>query len=148
MTKSFFFFLSIVSSLQCYSCVSEDNPNSLKFCQVAAPSALGNNKEVNCSSEEDRCAITKTIQKDGTVKSFSRLCAKSSNCRTKCSSPDAEGTVICKSCCEEDFCNKGEGEQSGASRITIARGLYMIAGILFCSWLVWGDRAINLNILR
>ena len=135
MTKAFFFH-RIVSSLQCYSCVGEDNPDPLKFCQVSAPSALGNNKEVNCSSEEDRCAITKTIQKDGKVKTFSRLCAMSSNCMTKCSSPDADGAVICKSCCEDDFCNKGEGEQSGASRITIAKGVYMIAGILFCSWLV------------
>jgi len=141
-----------VSSLRCYSCVSEDNPDSLKICQVSAPSALGNNKEVNCSSEEDRCAITKTIQKNGTVTTFNRLCAKSSNCMTKCSSPNAEGTVICGSCCEEDFCNKGEGPksdvQSGASRITMARGLYMIGGILFCSWLVWEDHDISFNILR
>ena len=135
-----FSFHCTVSSLQCYECVRENNPDSLKFCQVSTPSALGNNKEVNCSSEQDRCAITKTIQKDGTVTTFSRLCVKSSECRTKCSSPDADGTVICKSCCEEDFCNKGEGPksdiQSGAFMITMARGLYMIGGILFCSWLV------------
>ena len=127
-----------VFSLQCYRCVREDKPDALKYCEISTSASIGNNKIVNCSSGQDRCTIVKAILKDRTVTTFRRDCTTAGKCSEKCSSPDSKGSVVCRSCCEEDLCNKGEGpkasELSGTSRITITRGLYMLGAFLM--WLV------------
>ena len=122
-----------VSCLQCYSCVREDESDALQYCALPS-SGLGNNMVVSCSSDKNRCTIVKTILNDGSVTTFRRGCVK--ECSEKCTKPDAVGTVICESCCEEDLCNKGKGptpaELSGASRLTLMRGLYVFGAFLVC----------------
>ncbi|KAL9965137.1 hypothetical protein ACROYT_G028893 [Oculina patagonica] len=128
--------VTIAFSLQCYKCVREDKPDADKYCEISS-SSLGNNQIENCTSDNTRCIITKTVKKDS-VTQFRRDCGKEEGCTNKCTDPDAEGTVICKSCCEEDLCNKGIGpkpaELSGTSRIMMIRSLYALGGFLM--WLL------------
>lgn len=124
-----------VSCLQCYSCVREDEPDALQYCALPS-SGLGNNAVVNCSSDENHCTIVKTIFKDGSVATFRRSCAVDGQCpKTECTGP-ADGQVVCKSCCEKNLCNKGKGptpaELSGASSLTLMRGVYVSGAFLAC----------------
>ncbi|KAJ7373440.1 Ly6 PLAUR domain-containing protein [Desmophyllum pertusum] len=125
--------VTIASCLQCYHCVREDEPHADKYCEISN-SSLGNNTPVNCSAGEERCQIVKTILKDSSVTLFKRMCAKEEDCTNKCSDADAEGRVICNTCCDKDMCNKGVGpkaaEQSGTSRITVMRAMYTLGGFL------------------
>ena len=127
-----------VSSLQCYRCVREDEADALKHCDLPT-SSLGNNEIVNCTDADYRCAIVKTILKDGSVTTFRRSCSATEACLSKCSDPDSEGKVVCGSCCDEDLCNKGEGpkasELSGASTIITIRALFML-GYFLTVWLL------------
>ncbi len=154
-------FLFSASSLQCYNCVREDKPDADKYCEITN-SSLGNNTIKNCTSGDNRCIITKTVKMDS-VTQFRRDCGKQEGCTNKCTDPDAEGTVICDSCCEEDLCNKDSGpepatpdpatpaattipattdpttqvtaaKKSGTSRIVMTRGLYALGGFLM--WFV------------
>ena len=84
---------------------------------------------------------------------FRRACVAERECpEKKCSKPDERGTVVCKSCCEKDLCNKGEGPtpptrspisspaieaigqttQSGSSKFPLIKGLYMFGAFLAC----------------
>ena len=126
-----------VSCLQCYSCVREDKSGALQYCAFNS-SGLGNNMVRNCSDIENRCTIVKTILKDGSVTTFRRSCVVDGRDQcpeTECTEP-ADGQVVCKSCCEENLCNKGKGptpaELSGASSLTLMRGLYMFGAFLVC----------------
>lgn len=126
-------FLFSASSLQCYKCIREDVPNGAdKYCEIPS-SSLGNNSIVNCSSGKNRCIITKTIQKDNSVTQFLRDCGKDEGCKNECTA-DSEGVNVCKSCCKDDLCNKGDGpkaaEQSGTSRIAMTRGLSALGSFL------------------
>ena len=89
--------------------------------------------KVNCDSGNNSCIITKTIQKDNSVTQFRRDCGKDEGCTNKCTA-DADGVNVCKSCCKENLCNKGDGPkaaaQSGTSRITITRGLSALGSFL------------------
>lgn len=129
--------ITVGSSLQCYSCDREDNPDAEEFCKFPSTSELGKNAIVNCSESQNWCKITKTIQDNNKVTLFKRECSKEEDCSDDCTDPDEQiQDVICNSCCNEDLCNKGEGpeaaKKSGTSRIAVMMGLYTIAG--FLSW--------------
>ena len=144
-SKSYVFFLFSVSGLHCHSCSREDNTDALQYCALNS-SALGNNANVTCSSDETKCVISKRILGNGTVFFFTRKCAEDNQCSNPgCLGPDENGEYHCKSCCGGDLCNNGTGPkpettqstpaveaQSGSSRIPLISGLCMFGSFLVC----------------